>query len=74
MQVFVVTEHFDRGSDEVSVRAVFDSREKAEQYIAREYEGWEWVGEEVTHRTGWYSDPIDDTMSDYVFIDEMEVE
>ena len=74
MKVWVVVEHYDRGSDEVDVPAVFGTKEAAENFIKTKYYGWEWLGEEDdVLREGYYSEPEDEMGSDYVFIVEKEV-
>ena len=74
MKVFVVVQHFDRGSDEVSVEGVFASRLDAEQFVDLMFRGWEFLDEDATNRPGYYAEPDESDSSDYVFISEQEVQ
>lgn len=71
MKVFVVVEHYDRGSDEVSVQGLYKSQCEAQNFIARAYTGWMWVDGDV--RPAFYADPGDPDQSDYVFVQEVEL-
>lgn len=73
MRVYVLVQHYDRGSDEINVEGVFSAEELALKRVLEEFPGWEWVGEEETHRPGFYADPDDVESSDYVFVVEREV-
>lgn len=69
MKVFVVVQHYDRGSDEVNVEAVFKTEIEARSFIMKKFPGWEEVEDE---REGWYQDPQDASFSDRVFIQEAQ--
>ena len=80
MKVFVITEHYDRGSDEVSIHGVYSSYGHAMDAIKSSYPGYgpcleDFIGEDMpTDLTGvWlYSDP-EDSYSNRVKISEHEV-
>lgn len=71
MKVFVVVQHYDRGSDEVAVEGVFSTERAAMTHVLEEFTGWEWTDDDI--RPGFYANPDDPETSDYVFVVEQEV-
>lgn len=80
MKVWLVVQHYDKGSDEFCVEGVFDSKQKAWAHVQKFFVkfGWEPIVEEGDEETPpedrvYYSSPGDEN-SDEVYIVEDEVQ
>lgn len=83
MNVYVVVQHYDRGSDEVNVEGVFQNIEAALDFIYTDFPGWsptdediegpDWDPDNLLDLLGlWhYQDPEDDNGSNRVMIQQM---
>jgi hypothetical protein len=81
MKVYVIVEHYDRGSDEVNIHGVYSSYGHAMDAIKSSYPGYgpdpeDFIGEDMPTDLSdiWlYADPSDASYSDRVMIAEQEL-